>query len=344
MQIQSINNQHIAQTNKNNSKNNSYTTSFKGFRGSGRALFVGDIDGTVEVGAQTYLAPFLNLLKQCRAHLVFASGRSLEKFGEIQANFAKSNVDFPTPEFLITQNGAHIYKNTNGKLVEDQEWSDRLSQSFNREKVMASVKELAFQPEYLMPGVKYTGKEDFSKSKLCSFEFWPTPRRLQFIADESISDTIFRTIKDKLKADGISARVLRQFFTKEECDRVCNPEQLGIVNPRYGNKDFITQIDITAANKGDGVEFVRNKLGVSDYAMAGNDANDISMAKLTLDSQGKSPIFIGVGNRTKPLETYMINLINENPTLANSLMLPKQEGLAGIIEAINKVRTNKGKN
>lgn len=335
MQIQSINSY---QTKNNNYTNNSSMTLFSGFHSSGKALFVGDLDGTVALGAKDCLAPFLKLLKECQARLVFASGRSLEKFSELQADLAKENAHLPTPEFLITQNGSHIYKNKNGKLIEDQEWSDRLTRSFSREKVLASIKELAFQPEYLMPNAKFNGGNDFSQSKLCTFEFWPTPRRLQFIADSSISDSIFRTIKDKLKNEGIAARVLKQFFSREECDKVCNAEQRAIMDPRYGKNDYITQIDITAANKGDGVEFVQDRLRMpnNEVVMAGNDANDISMAKLALN--GKT--FIAVGNRTQPLEKYMLNLINENKNLENNLILPKQEGLSGIIEGINQIRGN----
>ena len=310
--------------------------SFKGFHGNGKALFVGDLDGTVALGAKEHLVPFLKLLKECQARLVFASGRSLEKFSELQADLASKKAHLPTPEFLITQNGSHIYQNINGKLVEDQEWSDRLAKSFDREKVLASIKELAFKPEFLMPNAKLNGAEDFSQSKLCTFEFWPTPRRLQFVADSSISETIFREIKDKLRAEGLSARVIRQFFTKEENDVTCNAAQRAIMEPRYGKNNYITQIDITAANKGDGVEFLQNKFKVRDkeVVMAGNDSNDISMAKLALSDR----TFIGVGNRTEPLEIYMLNLLGENRKLEDKLILPKKEGLSGIIEAINKMR------
>lgn len=341
MQIQSINNLSINNKSTTQGKNSNYANptkmpSFKGFHGCGEALFVGDLDGTVTLGAKNYLPSFLKLLKQCKSHLVFASGRSLEKFRELQTNLLGENVKLPMPEFLITQNGSHIYQNINGKFVEDAQWSDKLAQTFDREKVLASIKELALRPEYLMPNAKLNGVADFSQSKLCQFEFWPSPNRLQFIADSSISDTIFRTIKDKLKNEGISARAIRQFFSKEECSKTCNPEQLAILNPRYGKKDFITQIDVTAANKGDGVEFVQKKLHIpnQETIMAGNDANDISMAKLTLNNK----TFIGVGNRSEPLETYMLNLIKENKNLENMLILPHQEGLAGIIEGINKIK------
>lgn len=343
MQIQSINSlqtksKYNYQEKNSSCVNNSSRTAFKGFRGNGTALFVGDIDGTVALGAKTYLTPFLGLLEQCKARLVFASGRSLEKFGEMQANLAKENVKFPTPEFLITQNGSHIYQNVNGILMEDSQWSDRIVQFFDKEKILTSIKELAFQPEYLMPNAKISGVPDFSQSKLCTFEFWPTPRRLQFVADSSISDSIFRTIKDKLKKEGIPARVMKQVFSKEECDRTCNAEQRAIMAPRYDKNGFITQIDIIAANKGDGVKFIQSRLEIPDkeVVMAGNDANDISMAKLTL----KDKTFIGVGNKTEPLERYMLNLIKENKELVNNLILPKQEGLAGIIEGINKIKTS----
>lgn len=335
MRTPKIENNYSCQPKGNNCPKNPGATSFKGFHGQGKALFVGDLDGTVALGAPTYLAPFLNLLKQCQARLVFASGRSLEKFTELQSELKKSHVRFPTPEFLITQNGAHIYKDVKGTFVEDMEWAERVTQSFDKEKILKSIKEIAFKPENVMPGQRFDGTDDFMKSKLCIFEFWPAPTRVQFIADSSISDKIFREIKDKLQADGINARVIKQRFSREENDLSCNAVQKAIMEPRYGKDGYVTQIDIAAANKGDGVEFVQRKYNIPDeeVIMAGNDANDISMARLT--RQNKT--FIGVGNRTEQLNKYIQRLINENEKLKDNLVLPQQEGLAGIVEGINKI-------
>lgn len=333
-----VNNNYKNQPKLNNTSNNWGKPSFKGFHSAGKALFIGDIDGTVALGAETNLPSFLNILKQCQARLIFASGRSLEKFQELQADFGKRHVRFPTPEFLITQNGAHIYKDVKGSFVEDTEWSGRVSKAFDKERILKSISEIAFKPENAMPGQRFDGIDDFKKSKLCSFEFWPTPMRLQFIADSSISGTIFREIKDKLKADGIEARVIKQCFSKAENDTTCNAAQRAIMESRYGKDGYVTQIDIAAANKGDGVEFIQSKYNIpdSEVIMAGNDANDISMARLTRENK----TFIGVGNRTEQLTKYILRLINENKSLENNLIMPQHEGLAGIVEGINKVIMN----
>lgn len=332
----------IAQINQSNyqplkTKNQMNKTSFNGFHVDGKALFIGDLDGTIAHRTRENLRTFLNLIKKHQTYLTFSTGRNIEKFKELQTQLNAQGVNLPNPRYLITQNGAHVYKQHKGIFMEDKEWADTLKHSFNRPKILESIRDLAFQPEYLFPGAKPKNGMDFSASKLCPFEFWPTPHRLQFIVDGSVSESILRTLKDKLASEGISARVIKQFFTKDECHKFFSPEDNALFDKRYAGKDYITQIDIAASNKGDGAEFVQKKLNIPDEetVLAGDDANDISMARLALS--GKN--FIGVGNRKQPLDKYMKYLIEKNPNLSGKLFFPKEEGLGGIVEGINQLIT-----
>ena len=188
-----------------------------------------------------------------------------------------------------------------------------------------------------MNGINPSETNDFLSSKICAFEFWPSSRMTQFVCDNSISDDVLKLLKNKFKNDGIKARIIQQRFTREECEKLCTPEQLSLISPRYSGRDYMTQIDVTAANKGDGVEFIQNKLKIpnNEIIMAGDGENDISMAKLS--KKGRN--FIGVAGLSKFLENYLKTLIQDNNNLKHNIILAKNEGLAGIIEGINKLRS-----
>lgn len=336
--INSINVANKSNSDKRTVNNNksTYVTNFGGLHGKSKTLLCLDIDGTFENKLEK-LGDFFNLKKQIKGVLCFNTGRNLEKFYEKQRKLAQKGLILPTPKFLIARNGLYLYEKIGDQLVEHQGYSEKLTAHFDREKVLDVMNGIAFRPEYLMPGVKCAKPGDFNSSKLCQIEFWPSPRMVQFICDSSISDNILRTLKNRFKECDMDVRIIKQSFSKEECELTCTPEQMAVIRPRLNKDNYITQVDISAANKADGVDFLQKQINIpnNEVVMAGNDENDISMAKLTKDEERS---FIGVKGRTKNLEKYMRDLVSKNNNLRNNLIFATQEGLEGIMEGINYLR------
>lgn len=340
MKIQSIDNYQVKNNYTRNQRINlQERINFKGLRGQGKSLFVLDLDGSFLHGITSErLNEFLDLQRKADAILAYATGQNLQKFTEKRAKLlAEKQISLPLPDAFLGRNGLFVFKNENGSLVESVEWTKKIFNSFKPEQVRDSANKVAFHPEYLMPNATFNNSTDFKNSKLCEFEFWGAPgRMIQFVADASISKRVLKDLKTQLKNDGLTARVMKQSFSREECERLCTPEQLAIINPRYGENGKMTQIDILGANKGDAEEFIQKQFHIpdEDVLMAGNDENDISMAKLAKTSDRNFVCLDKVGE----LFEYVISRENHSKT---NVIIPQEEGISGIIEAIKKLLEKK---
>ena len=315
------------------------TISFGGFRSKeAKSIVALDLDESLTHGTNAEIQKVVELAQKANATLVYATGRNLEKFYESQKKLASKGINLPLPQFLVARNGLYIYKNIDGKLIQDQEWEDKLTKSFNKDAILNSVRKIALQPKYLMPDYKNSRANDFLSSKICHFSFWASPKMVQFICDSSISHNIERILEKKLKEDGINVRIIKQKFTKEECDRLCTAEQLEIINPRYSKKNMCTQIDITAANKADGVKHIQDQLGILDEEIltAGDGMNDKSLVDMTKQNS----IFICLGNAMIGLKSYVKKLKLQSSQGSENLILVPKEGAAGIAEGMETVFKN----
>lgn len=99
----------------------------------------------------------------------------------------------------------------------------------------------------------------------------------------------------------------------------------------------MTEVDVLAANKGDAMKFIQAELGIPnrEVLMAGDAENDIDMAETI--QEGRS--FIVVRNATGELKKYVRSLISTKPYLQSHVVFAKSNGLAGIVEGIQKLRT-----
>lgn len=327
MKISPINNTFYNYSSKINSKQIKFT----GIKEEKTpCMFTFDLDGTLAHGTDQDIEKIIKLKQQKNATLVYATGRNLEKFLNLQKELSKKGTTLPLPDYLIARNGLFIYKNIDGKLIEDPEWVDLIYKDFPKEKILNLVKDIAFTEEYaLTPNGKKPTK--FEESKLCQFEFWGSDRMLQFICDNSIDKETEKTLNKTLKENGIHAIVLRQEFPKQAWDELSTPEQLSIVNPRYNGKDYCTQIDILPKDKADAVKFIQTKklnLPNEEVLIAGNDANDITMAKLSTTGSN----FIALANASERLKSLCQTLLKQQA----NVYLAQNEGAKGILEGIEK--------
>lgn len=306
-------------------------TSFKGLRSKdSRALLALDLDGTFAHGTNEDIQRVLDLAKKTNAIIAYVTGRTPEKVEKLRATLSQKNIILPPSGFSISRNGLQIYDN---KFIEDKEWLEKCTSSFEEKRIIASVNEFSLKRENIMPYARHKKQPILKDSKLCPYSFWPVPNMISFICDASLSEKIENLLHKKLTTDGIqNFRITRQIFTKKICDEFCNAEQLEIINPRY-SKDFkSTQIDITAANKADGVRYLAQKLSIpkNEILMAGDDLNDISMAHMV----NEGSFFVRVANCVEEFRTLTAKIKDKNPF---NMILATKEGAAGIAEGIETV-------
>ena len=328
MKISTINNIFY----KNISSTQNKKINFKGLTNiESPCMFVFDLDGTFAHGTTKDIQKIINLKKQKNATLVYATGRNLDKFSKLQNDLAQKGVKLPLPDYLIARNGLFVYKNVDEKLIEDADWIDLIYKDFPKDKILNLVKDFAFTEQYALNS---NGKKPtkFEESKLCQFEFWGSDRMLQFVCDNSIDKKTEQTLNKVLKENNINATVLRQEFPKWMWDKLSTPEQLTVVNPRYNGKDYCTQIDILPKDKADAVKFIQTKklnLPNEEVLIAGNDDNDITMAKLS--SEGIN--FIALANSSERLREICKELQKQQA----NVYIAQKEGTKGILEGIGKI-------
>lgn len=313
-------------------------TSFKGLRSKeARALFAFDLDGTFAHGTNEDIKRVLDLAKKANAIFAYVTARTPEKIEKLRLTLLQQNIILPPSEFSISRNGLQIYDD---KLIEDKEWLKKCTNSFEEKRIVASINEFSLRKENIMPYARHKKQPTLEDSKLCPYSFWPVPNMISFICDASLSDKIETLLYKKLTTDGIqNFRITRQIFTKEISEKFCTPEQLKIVNPRYSNDNKSTQIDITAANKADGIKYLAQKLSIpkGEILMAGDDLNDVPMANMV----NEDAFFVRVANCTEEFRVITEKIKEKNPF---NMIFATKEGAAGIAEGIETIMARFGTN
>ena len=297
-----------------------------------QSLFVFDLDGTFANSSSTEIEKILSLKTQKNAKLVYATGRNLEKFYQLRETLLAKKIDLPVPDYLIARNGLYLYENIDGQLKENETWKSHVYNSFDKEKILNIVKEVAFSPDYLISPIDSEKNSRFENSKLCKFEFWGSDRMLQFVCDNSVAQKTEKVLNEKFKENSVNAIVLRQVFPTWMWNKLSSPEQLAIVNQRRSGQDYCNQIDILPVDKASAVRFLQvQKLNIpsEEILIAGNDDNDITMAYLA--NSGAN--FICLANSSQRLK----NICCELNKLQSSVYCAKKSGAKGILEGIGNI-------
>lgn len=112
---------------KVNSINNFYITNpqkFKGLMGGkSKSMFVFDLDGTLDKVSSDQMEYIQDKAKECRATLVYATGRPLFGYLSLRSSMRFGReVNLMEPDYLVCDNGGHLYKNEQGILKEDKNY------------------------------------------------------------------------------------------------------------------------------------------------------------------------------------------------------------------------------
>lgn len=284
-------------------------------------LLAFDLDGTFLECNKKDIETFNQLSKQRNVKLAYISGRLGNELQTIREDYAKKGIDIPLPDYFASSNGQYIYENINNKMVISEEWNDLITNTgFDRAKikdVMANF--IEENPINSNPG-------------MIQHDYRPSQFNIEYLISDKIRPIIDKKLSTYLKDNNINGKIILDYVPPETMAENFKKLPEAFVNklkPMLDKRGGLYAMHISAANKADAVEFIRNKINIdkNHVVTAGNSANDISMAL-------KGYWFIAVNNAEKILK----NLINKlAPAMKKNIIQATKDGTAGINEALEKI-------
>ena len=263
--------------------------SFNGIeRYNDTCMFVYDLDGTLANGTQEQINKVIEISKARNAKIIYATGRGLEEFYALQKELLLKGISLDLPDFLVANNGENIYTNFNGQLVKNFVYSQYIKENTNFDKIHIAKK------------VESINKE--------------------LTEMESSSMILKYDVPEHINIKELKKNIL-ELLLQENVKVLCGYKGEGTNNQK---------LFIAPFNKSTAVEYLKTYLNIQykEILMAGNDNNDISMAKLSkLGSK-----FICLNNSKPNLIKTCENLSKEGKNIFFSL----SSGTKGIIEGLLK--------
>ena len=271
--------------------NNSYKQqiAFSGIKNiNSPCMFIYDLDGTLANGDKEQISEVLNISKSRNAKVIYATGRGLDDFYTLQKELASKGSRLELPDFLIANNGENIYAHSNGHFYKNFEYSQFIKENTNFDKT-------------------------FIAKKISSID-----ERLNAI--ESSSMVLKYNVPEHIDIKETKRKILDSLL-KDKINILCGYKGEGTNNQT---------LFIAPFNKAMAINYLKKHLNIpyNEILMAGNDNNDISMAKLSQ----KGSKFICLSNSKPNLIKACQKLSKENKNIFFSL----SAGTKGIIEGLLK--------
>lgn len=315
-----------------------------------KCLGVFDLDNSLMHGTNEEIKRIIETVSQRNGIKVYATGNTLEQVLSKQKKLASEGIDLPTPDYLISNNGQYIYENIEGFLVKDVQYESMLKSktNFESKKVFELMKTLANAPKYSFNNQEYNkltllgnfesikaSDPDFYKSKITHYLWSPSNFMSEYIIAPGVKIKGFqRAIKKELENIGIKTKFIENLYPAKIVDKCPESIKLQSHSLRCNKDGGITAMFLCPADKADGVEYLKRKLNVAykEILMAGDDDNDISMAKLAK----KGAHFVAVNNSSNRLQIACLNV----KTKLGTIFISQYEGAKGIIEGMTKAINN----
>ena len=310
-----VNKQHAFTNYRNNTM-----ISFCGLRNpQTKAMFVFDLDGTLATASKKQMLDIFKYAKRKNAQVIYATGRTYKEFVKLQNKLEQNGIIMPNPNYLIANNGQFLYENIDGCLIENIQYQKEIQQRTNYDRDIVTK-----TMQYLSQSDKYTYSEDelasldnlqeiqkadpvFYKSKISYYEWNPSQNMAEYFLAHDIDIKALKSeITGLLAQKGIKVRFRENHYTKPIMD-ACKKSILLQSNKLRRHPDgSMTALFLCAADKAEGIEFIRKNENINyqDILMAGNDDNDMPMANLT----NKGANFICLNNSSQRLKNYCLQL------------------------------------
>lgn len=256
-------------------------------------MFVYDLDGTLANGDKAQINDVLKISKKRNAKIIYATGRGFEEFKMLQNELALTGIRLKSPDFLVANNGENIYTNCDGQLCKNFEYSQFIKKNTNFNKTETDKKILSVNSE------------------------------LKKI--ESSSMTLKYTVPENINIRELKKNVLDKLL-QDKIKVLCGYKGEGTDNQT---------LFIAPFNKSTAINYLKKHLNIpyTEILMAGNDNNDISMAKLS--KLGAK--FICLDNAKPNLIKVCKQLSNENTNIHFSISSGAKGILEGLLKFLNKV-------
>ena len=304
-----------------------------------KSMFVFDLDGTLATATTEQLKTIFNKAKSCNSEIVYATGRTFKEFIKLQNKLANKGVNLPDPNYLIANNGQFLYENIGGVMVENLAYQEQLQQktNYSREVVTQVMKDFAKSDKY-----RYTQAElntlanlkevklsdpEFFDSRISYYEWNPSKNMAEYFLAHDVNIDVFKKeVTETLAKKGCKVKFRENRYSKPVMD-ACNKSILLQANSLRRFKDgSMNALFLCAADKSDGIEFIRKNEDIAfcEIVMAGNDDNDIPMAKLAR----KGAKFICLNDASA-------RLVNCCKNIKENVYIAIKNGAAAIIEGLD---------
>lgn len=262
-------------------------------------LAVFDIDETLkhwndaidEKTAQKLRNKLFKYLKENKIQTVYASDRGYDKIISL--------VDDGTlmkPDWIVGNNGGYIYKNVNGKFVENKEWHKISTKDFDKTKTkeilikIANEAENMFSPEEwakFPPEIMPTTQMEFYRSKMTEYVGHESPTSIRLALAPGVYEKLINKIANELQKNNIKAGYTLFHYEKplisaKGLEAYFSPEASKIIENHYIPRMYPDgcgdSLLISATDKGMATEYIRKQLGLKkgEIFAAGDGENDFS--------------------------------------------------------------------
>ncbi len=262
-------------------------------------MAVFDIDETLkhwnisldEKKAQQLRNKLFKYLKTNKIATVYASDRGYDKIISLVEDGTLMK-----PDWIVGNNGAFIYKNVNGKFVENADWSSISIKNFNKEKTREILAKIANKKENMFPAEEWakippeeipSGQKEFRGSLISEYAGHETPTSIRLVLAPGAYERNIKEIEHELKKNNIKAGITLFHYSKELGEYDClrryfdHEKTVNMVKhykPRLYPDGTYDSILISATDKGMATEYIRKQLGLKkgEVFAAGDGENDFS--------------------------------------------------------------------
>ena len=291
-------------------------------------LLAFDLDGTFLECDKKSIEKFMEISSHKNVKLAYVTGRVIGELETIRNKYALKGINIPLPDYFFASNGLYMYEKKNGKMssIPSEQWHNIISNTgFEKKKVKLAM-------NCFIEKNKINNKQMFLQ-----FDYRPTQFNVEYLVSDKVLKNLEPRIMKHLKANGIESKFFYDYVPPADVKATLPlfPEDVqNKIKPLLDKDGGIMTFYLTAANKADAVEYLRNKLSVdkNHVVTAGNAGNDISMAS-------KGYWFIMVHNAQKILKDFVKSL---PPDIKDKIIQATKDGTAGINEALEKIFSKVG--